>query len=333
MTFIKSSKYKLLENKHNIHPSESEWNNCLERMSIIPPFYKWNMINYYLEYFNSDKYLKLILKDDNKFVGVFFIIIKNDNEIISAQNCILEPVYIDDFDSKKKEKINNDILDFIFYLKDEFKVQKLNFRVMQPGLFTSISDWHYKISQISTSNEDIFSLYINLKLSIQNIKTQIRKSYKSLINKGFKIWNINLFDSTNITEKIWNDFKKLHFESAGFKTRSDDTWNLQYKMILENEAFIIAANNDDHEFIGFALILTGKNISQYGVAAYNRNLFDLPIGHPIQMKVIEILKEKKHSLYYLGDISSNGDEKLNNIIKFKKGFANSVFLEKIYQFN
>ena len=103
-------------------------------------------------------------------------------------------------------------------------------------------------------------------------------------------------------------FKELHFISAGRKTRSDLSWDIQYKMILNNNAFIVTAVNQNDEIIGCAFVDIGNKLARYGLGAYNRDLFNLPIGHPIQIKIIEFLQENNIYYYYLGDRAFTEDK-------------------------
>ena len=41
-----------------------------------------------------------------------------------------------------------------------------------------------------------------------------------------------------IKNYFWN-LKNLHYEVSKKKTRSDKTWEIQYEMLLKNEAFLI----------------------------------------------------------------------------------------------
>jgi uncharacterized Fe-S cluster-containing MiaB family protein len=70
----------------------------------------------------------------------------------------------------------------------------------------------------------------------------------------------------------------------------------------------------------------------YGVGAYKRELFDRPIGHGVQMKAIEFLKEKGCQWYEIGRRCYPVDrikptEKELSISHFKEGFATHKFVK------
>ena len=66
------------------------------------------------------------------------------------------------------------------------------------------------------------------------------------------------------------------------------------------------------------------------VAAYNRDLFDRPLGHAVQMRAIRELKERGCKWYYLGERcypkqTPMPTEKELKISHFKEGFSTHTF--------
>lgn len=68
----------------------------------------------------------------------------------------------------------------------------------------------------------------------------------------------------------------------------------------------------------------------YSVAAYNRDLFDLPLGHVVQVAAIEYMQKLGLSWYSIGrrwypvDIPMPTDKEIN-IGVFTEGFATHIF--------
>jgi FemAB family protein len=171
-------------------------------------------------------------------------------------------------------------------------------------------------------------LFIDLSLPIIEIKSKIRKSFKSLITSGQKLWKVEVMESENI--KIWEEFKKLHIKVAGRKTRSDKTWEIHYKDICENKSFLIYLLDNNNEMVGGGLFQYTKDEALYAVAAYDRNQFDKPMGHVIQFRAIEELKKRTASWYKLGgrpflNGQANPTEKEIKIAEFKHGFSTHLF--------
>ena len=87
--------------------------------------------------------------------------------------------------------------------------------------------------------------------------------------------------------------------------------------------------------IGGSLIMKSEDEAFYAVAAYDRELFHLPIGHLLQDFIIKDLLNTKIKWYRLGRIYHDTDfdnptEKEIQIGKFKSGF--SSYLITSYRF-
>lgn len=81
-----------------------------------------------------------------------------------------------------------------------------------------------------------------------------------------------------------------------------------------------------------------KDVGNYSVGAYKRELFDKPIGHGVQMKAIKISKEKRCVTYHIDHKASLIDEskptnKELSIAHFKEGFAGYVYTRKYLEIN
>ena len=86
---------------------------------------------------------------------------------------------------------------------------------------------------------------LNLIDDLKSIKRNFRKSSKSLINKGFKIWNVKVMES--LDKSKWEEFINLHFKVSGKKTRSNKTWDILKKQIQAKEAFLVYLEDDKNK--------------------------------------------------------------------------------------
>ena len=163
-------------------------------------------------------------------------------------------------------------------------------------------------------------LYCDLTLDNDEIWKSIRSSYKPLINK-YK-GNVKLI--TNPDKELWDKCKSLHIKSAGYQTRSDRSWDIQFELLQEENALLYCFF-ENKELIGFSFFELGSEIITYGSAAYNRDYFNSKsISHSILWQSIIDSKTKyKKKLFYLGDYYTKEDEKQKNIVEFKLGFANT----------
>ena len=165
-------------------------------------------------------------------------------------------------------------------------------------------------------------LYCDLTLDNDEIWKSIRSSYKPLINKYKE--NVRLI--TNPDRVLWDKCKSLHIKSAGYQTRSDRSWDIQFELLQEENALLYCFF-ENKELIGFSFFELGSEIITYGSAAYDRDYFNSKsISHSILWQSIIDSKIKyKKKLFYLGAYYLDEDIKQKNIIEFKLGFAN-IFL-------
>lgn len=171
-----------------------------------------------------------------------------------------------------------------------------------------------------------YSQIINLNDEILDISKNVRKSYKSLLNWGRKNLIIKIVDQTNFKPDDMDSFRALHIEVAGRETRNKQSWDIQSKQILNNEAFMIMGYLDGN-LITSALFLYNKFTCYYGVSASLRSFFDKPISHIIIFEGILHAKKINCSQFELGTQYYNGvhgdyiDKKNYDICKFKRGFG------------
>ena len=147
---------------------------------------------------------------------------------------------------------------------------------------------------------------IDLAQSLRKLKSNLRKSYKSLVNKQDGI----IFSPTV------KNLKKLHRKAAGRKTRSDKTWAIQQEMIDEGEAFVVEMHGNDGTLLSAALFYKNNWCCYYAVAASFKGVN----SHPVIWAAIEYCKQEGLKRFELGE-KLEGTEKEKNISNFKAGFG------------
>jgi FemAB family protein len=175
----------------------------------------------------------------------------------------------------------------------------------------------------------LFTQIINLNLSEADIKRQIRKSYRSLINWGGKHFNIRILEKEDITHESIEQFRLLHIQAAGRETRSHNSWLSQYEMVRQGEAFVIFGELDS-KLVTAALFPYSRKYCYYGVSASNRELFDKPLSHSIIWSAILHAKKRGCHFFETGaqyfPNQGNPSKKDQNISTFKHGFGGKTLL-------
>lgn len=174
---------------------------------------------------------------------------------------------------------------------------------------------------------------IDLRLSNELIKRNIRKSYKSLVNWGEKNMQTTVYDQANITQEVFDAFEAFHLKVSGKKTRSHETWALQHDMIRNGEAFLVVAMYNG-AMASANLFLAGSTEVFYGVGVNDRELTEvqnLAIAHYPLYRAALYAKEKGYRVFNLNTLNKpNASEKEKSISFFKKGFTSQLKSSVIY---
>ena len=156
---------------------------------------------------------------------------------------------------------------------------------------------------------------------------KIRKSVRERIDQGFKEWKIDVHEK--VTTELFERFRLLHKTVAGRSTRPSKSWKKQKDQIGALESFLITVSDKDNALIGASLFTYSRDIGMSSVSAYKREFFDKPLGHPVRMKAIEILKQKGVKWHEVGqkhlmiDKITPTDKELS-ISHHKEGFATHI---------
>jgi hypothetical protein len=196
--------------------------------------------------------------------------------------------------------------------------------------FLEVSD-HGCLSEFSVSLLDeqfsatpVYKQVIDLTKDEEELRRAVRKSNKPHINWGDKNLSILTYDHSNVTPEIIEQFRQLHIAVAGKETRSSKSWDLQYKQIMENQAFLITGYLED-QLVTAALFLHSPQYCYYGVSVSIREMFDKPLSHAILWRSVLEAKRRGCRNYEMGDLvdlyPQGYSEKEKNIADFKRSFG------------
>jgi len=193
-----------------------------------------------------------------------------------------------------------------------------------------LGDWHDEWMRRGAGCQVSHQLFLDLRPELAEIKSGFRKSYKSLLNSGRREWGVSVLDTPDLA--IWEEFAQLHLDVSGRKTRTDETWALQIRQIAVGEALLVVLRDAQEKMVGGGFFQYSRDEALYAVAAYDRALFQKPLGHVVQATAIEEFRRrnirwlKLGRRFYPGDIPAP-TEKERSISDFKSGFASHLFPE------
>ena len=326
-----------------LRKSNSEyWNDIILNLKYVPISYTIKSLEYenYYSFSNSKDYLdiSIIITSNNIAVGIWPLTLSlkhKDFDLTSQGQKILSPIFLENVNIKERKKLYLKCYNSLKSLCNKYKVKEIkSLDIFVDKQINSVSDWHLLFLNDNAEISVNYAMFAYLSDGIEKYRKNIRKSYKPLINQGLKFWTVRkLFNENKL---VWLEFKKLHFKVSGSKTRSEETWQRQYQSILIGEAFLIYLLNDNNEMIGGAYFTLSKNEAVYSIGAYDRKLFDKPIGHVIQYVAIEEFIQRKIDWYKIGLITNDKNkisEKNKSIQVFKNGFSSHIMPEYCLNIN
>lgn len=287
--------------------------------SLIDPLYSNYSQEFYSAYNGSSwKDVSVAASFEGRIIG--FIIAKVNNGQASYFNF---PIYIRiDENFSNTTEVYKSLFSFFLDNLTPFSVT---------NILVDSNFYKYSSQTPLDASKELQIAYIDLRVSLDLIKRNIRKSYKSLINWGEKNFNFIIIDKKNLDRDLFKRFMLFHHYVSGRITRSEETWNIQYKMIEASEAFAVIAFYED-KMIGGSFIIYSGYEAYYAVGVYDRDLMQsgISIAHSMLFKAISIAKKLKVHSFILGDVSFSNSIKEQNIAKFKLGFATDTISKSYY---
>ena len=329
---MKKRLYKIISNHFPDSDNDNHnWQNVLKNCSVVPScFYLRSMVEYYEAYYKNSPAINLsfVLYNNKDPVGVMPLLAiknkKNEWELSSNGSEIIDPIFKKNLANKVKKRIEKELIFFISNIAKTLKIKKCQIGNMQ---LLNVSNWHLMWIKKAKQVFSTYHIFVNLNLSIKDIHLKFRKSFKPLVNKGLREWNVQVHEK--ISNELFNRFVLLHKTVAGRKTRNNKSWEIQKKQINSGESFLITVQNNKNTMVGGGLFTYSKDRGFYSVGVYNRELNDKPLGHIVQMKAIETLKKKNVAWYEIGQKYLEIDRKKPTkkqflITHFMEGFATDI---------
>ncbi|WP_346353528.1 FemAB family protein [Azotosporobacter soli] len=319
--------------------ASEEWMNVLNRLEFVPVGYTRAYSIYQAEYMRnfveSVKEFPIIIFESNVAVGIWPLMLqKRDGHwsIGSNEGAVIEPLFIQSLSEKKVKKMQEKCLQVLSKVCKFIQQPKWSGNAIV--INQSLNNWHRKIMERGANVQIAHELYVDLSKNISEIKTNLRKSYKALITQGERLWDVKI--SATISGVEFDEFRQLHYRVAGRVTRSIESWEKQRAAINSGDAFLVTLVDSQGVLVGGGLFHISKDEGMYAIGVYDRNLFDKPLGHLVQMSAIKYMQELGLRWYRIGMRSYPGDvnvptEKECSIGYFKEGFATHFFLRLMTQ--
>lgn len=315
--------------------SKDLWEESFGRLSYKPVAYSNASLDYQFAYQQGHggrwRDISLIIYWDNKPTALWPLSfsIKDGQSMLTSQGLpVLPPIFVTDCPSISRKRITKICLDLANAISVAAKLDSWESGESFDDS-VGMSYWHVESMRRGAVCNLHHELYLDLRPDIAEIKRNFRRRYKSLIVSGSRIWTVGVLDSQG-NEGVWRQFRDLHLKVASRITRSDGTWALQHQDIEHQRAFLIWLKNSAGDMVGGGLFNFTSDEGEYAVGAYDRTLFDKPLGHVVQYRAIEELKKRGVRWYKIGARPYVSDtlrptDKEFTIGEFKQGFSSHIF--------
>lgn len=313
------------------------WAKTWDSLTYQPTSYAASMIDYQMAYFAGAGWqvedASLILINDGAPCGLLPLMLRTGDaaSLTSNGQPIFQPVFTSSTMPGTVKKVGAWLLDLLTEAHRRLGLTVMNCECA-PDMARphGLSEWHRQQMTAGAAATVLHDVYTQISLPLAEIRGSIRKSYRPLVSQGERLWATGIADSACITDAIWDEFRNLHIAVAGRVTRSLESWQEQLKMIRASEAFLVYLRDTTGRMVGGGLFQTTRDECVYAVGAYDRALFDKPLGHVVQYRAIEramAMGIKWHKIGYrpfLGDATRPSRKEIA-IGEFKQGFSTHIF--------
>lgn len=293
--------------------------------------YIWTSVRH-LKY-TIEYYKKIAIQKKSNINDISFIIIENgvpQFALIGFYLQIKKKPSIDlPFYSIQSKKISKNLRKKILSLIEDIIINNdYNFKLWEFLNGNHISFLtEYLLSRGATIQNDFTSI-IDLKDELSVIKSNMRKSYKGLINQGEKKYNFKIFNSKNVKWEKINEIYKFREKNVSGSLFNKQILNTIYNMVKYNQAFFITI--EDECILSYGLFFKNKNSCWYAQSVSDFSKNNTYYMHSIMWEAIKFSKKEGCQIFETGRqvyINHPKEEKPDiknlNISDFKSGFGST----------
>jgi hypothetical protein len=175
--------------------------------------------------------------------------------------------YIDILSNLKPDKEELKIIyDYLNCILEKHNIKYLKIKIKENNIFNQ--------DLIKNHNPDsvIQELNINLRLTIEEILANATFEFRNIIKKNYSELTYDIINKDNYNNSEIFKMQKLHLDVSEFQSRSDLTWVINEKMILNDNGFIIRVKNKE-KVISYNFFIYNKTTCSYHSSCTLREFF------------------------------------------------------------
>jgi FemAB family protein len=308
---------------------EQAWTRVCAGCDFVPVVYTLEWVRYQVAYLSafSDEVVDMsctVMREQEHLAVIPLVLRRIDGAwaLGSNEGPVLRPIFVRGTGEKTRRSVYKVLFEVFAALNADLWCTET---LLDGGGF---DDWHREIAPLTQEIRLRHELYVDLSLEPSVIWSNLRRRYKSLISEARRSWNVEVLGPG--FESAFEEFRLLHLAVAGRETRPKSTWDIQRDAIGCKAAFLISLRDPGGRLVGGGLFHTSAHEGVYAVGAYDRSLFDKPLGHAVQMRAIEYMQALGLRWFRIGTRPYPFDQptpsaKELSIGLFKAGFATHVF--------
>jgi hypothetical protein len=157
----------------------------------------------------------------------------------------------------------------------------------------------------------------------------MRKGHRADITRAEKLLQATVLDKETVTQEAFDRYRELHRKAAGRVTRPLATFQMMHDWIRNGLAVLCSASLGGVD-VGFALVSVYKDGAYYSSSCEDPDHNDLPIGHLMQWRILQWLRQHGIRRYEIGwqmfasQPHAVVSEKELRIAFFKRGFGGTT---------
>ena len=310
------------------------WKLFTDENNNTGPFYDYTFIEQLLgrrDSFFVENCSFIVLFEDIP-ISITPLFLENSNNIKSFSyilgfNTVYAPLISKELSNKLRKRVRNMSFNHIDKLAHNNKVLKANMTI-DPFCYFTEKEYYNWLLEYGYIDFSITTSIIDLCTEEKDLKKNFRTSYKALINKGLRTYDICIYDSGNITYKVFKEYEKMHEKAAGRTTRNKTSFEIQYDKIKKSKATLTVAmyKNQFVQIIYFDH-LNGYVYYSSSAADPYFNQSNVPISYALIWSSIIYFKKMKNQYFEMGwqhnakQLFQNNNQKDIDISFFKSGFG------------
>jgi hypothetical protein len=180
------------------------------------------------------------------------------------------------------------------------------------------------LKELGFNDESTISVVNDLSLAIPVLWRNLRKSYKSLINRAAKDFTCSIISSQNYSFSECENYRELHGLASGRATRNIQSFYTIYEMVRLGKAILVLIKERNGTSIAAHLFFVNAKSALYASSAVHREKTKgVGAGHYALWQAILRLKSLGCVSLDMGQlrVSAEQTDKERSIAHFKRGFG------------